>query len=191
MSQRYYGNGFPRLVWFNEINACTACINVGCVLSCPHCSRIFFSLLSFALTVGIIVFVVLGIHTCVLTDCSDLKSYSFKYRVRACGVMRRKFRNAPRVTREMRVLITLKKKLFAEKKQILFANTRNLFFPFSQVLLFSRTSFHLAILGAGFIFFADCTPASPSSFPQNRYIGTIVHEVMKWQHGVSRGRERG
>ncbi|KYQ60273.1 hypothetical protein ALC60_00681, partial [Trachymyrmex zeteki] len=38
---------------------------------------------------------------------------------------------------------------------------------------------------------ADCTPASLGSFPQNRYIDTIVHEVMKWQHGVSRGRERG
>ncbi|KYN18279.1 hypothetical protein ALC57_09386 [Trachymyrmex cornetzi] len=33
--------------------------------------------------------------------------------------------------------------------------------------------------------------ASLGSFPQNRYIDTIVHEVMKWQHGVSRGRERG
>lgn len=47
--------------------------------------NIFF-LLSFVLAVGITVFVVLGIYTCVLTDCSDLKSYSFKYRKRARGV---------------------------------------------------------------------------------------------------------
>lgn len=47
-----------------------------------------FSLLLFVLAVDVIVFVVLGIHTCVLTDCSDLKSYSFKYRVRARGVTR-------------------------------------------------------------------------------------------------------
>ncbi|EFN64423.1 hypothetical protein EAG_00853 [Camponotus floridanus] len=37
----------------------------------------------------------------------------------------------------------------------------------------------------------DCTPATPSFFPENPYIGTMVHEVMKWQHGVSRGREWG
>lgn len=38
-----------------------------------------------------------------------------------------------------------------------------------------------------FIFQLDCTsPSSPSP-----HFATMVHEVMKWQHGVSRGRERG
>ncbi|KYM92327.1 hypothetical protein ALC53_00782 [Atta colombica] len=68
---------------------------------------------------------------------------------------------------------------------------RKFFFSFFKVFIFLWQFPLLAVLGARFIFLVDCTSASLGSFPQNRYIDTIVHEVMKWQHGVSRGRERG
>lgn len=85
-------------VSFNEIDAYAHMYNMRkCWLHAfmPALFEDIFSLLSFVLAVGIIVFVVLGIHTCILTDCSDLKSYSFKYRVRARGV-KRAFRLTPK-----------------------------------------------------------------------------------------------
>jgi len=111
-----------------------------------------FSLLSFVLAVGIIVFVILGIYTCVLTDCSDLKSYSFKYqRTRAWRNIA--FRSNSK-TRPVLAEVLIREyyycecnnnlqKFFASKIYFL-QNEKDCFSYFSKFFLFSCGKFHLS-----------------------------------------------
>lgn len=107
--------------------------------------NIFFSLLSLVLTLDIIVFVVLGIDTCVLTDCSDLKSYSLKYRIRACNIMRVSSNSETRRGSILRICVL-----------ITFENPSN----YEKKIYTARAKSLLPILASLFIFLRQFSPCS-------------------------------